>query len=54
MIVDSSFRRVNIKCNPNTFLSDVLAEACQKLKLPPEQYGLKSVSPNRPANYVPC
>ena len=41
VIVDSSFRRANIKCTPNTFLSDVLVEACQRLKLPPEHYGLK-------------
>ena len=48
VIIDSSLRRANVKCTPNTFLSDVLAEACQKLKLPPEQYSLRSVSPILP------
>lgn len=41
VVIDSSFRRTNIKCTPNTYLSDVLAEACQKLRLQPEQYGFK-------------
>ena len=54
VIVDSSFRRINIKCTPNTFLSDVLAEACQKLKLPAEQYGLKLVSPTFPQIACPA
>lgn len=40
-VVDSSFRRTQIKVQPNTYLRDVLEEACGKLKIDPDQYTLK-------------
>lgn len=40
-VVDASFRRTQIKVQPNTYLRTVLEEACTKLKLDPDQYTLK-------------
>ncbi|KAF2433411.1 hypothetical protein EJ08DRAFT_78144 [Tothia fuscella] len=41
VVIDSTFRRANVKVQPQTHLSDVLEEACKKLNLRSEQYGLK-------------
>jgi len=41
IVIDSTFRRATVKVNPQTNLSDVLDQACAKLNLRPEQYGLK-------------
>lgn len=41
-VIDSSFRRTQIKVQPNTYLRTVLEEACAKSKLDPDQYTLKS------------
>jgi len=43
-VVDSTFKRQQIKVSPNTYLRDVLEEACEKMKLSnPDQYTLKYV-----------
>jgi tether containing UBX domain for GLUT4 len=41
IVVDSSFRRATVKVNPQTQLTDVVTQACEKLKLRPELYTLK-------------
>jgi tether containing UBX domain for GLUT4 len=41
VVIDSAFRRANIKVTPQTHLSDILEQACQKLGLRSEQYGIK-------------
>ena len=41
VVRDSTARRATVKTQPGTHLSDVLVEACKKLKLNPELYGLK-------------
>ena len=44
-VVDSTFKRQQIKVSPNTYLRDVLEEACEKMKLSnPDQYTLKYVN----------
>lgn len=41
VVIDSAARRATVKTTPNTYLSDVLAEACTKLGANASQYGLK-------------
>ena len=41
VVIDSSARRATVKVTPQTYLSDVLAQACSKLGLRSELYGLK-------------
>jgi hypothetical protein len=43
VVIDTSYRRATIKTTPTRHLSDVLEEACKKLNLRSEQYGLKYV-----------
>jgi tether containing UBX domain for GLUT4 len=43
VVIDTAFRRANIKVTPQTHLSDVLELACQKLSLRSENYALKCV-----------
>ena len=42
VVLDSSARRAVVKTTPTTHLSDVLQEACLKLRLDPSRYGLKN------------
>lgn len=51
-VVDSSFRRTQIKVSPNTYLRSVLEEACGKLKLDPDQYTLKYESSFSPLHLI--
>lgn len=46
VIIDSSFRRTTVKVTPQTYLSDVVAQACSKWGLKAELYGLKYVREN--------
>ena len=41
VVLDSQLRRATVKTTPNKPLSDVLSEACQKLSLNADSYGLK-------------
>lgn len=41
VVIDSTARRTTIKTTPGKYLSDVLDEACAKLGLDPNLYGLK-------------
>jgi len=41
VVIDSTFRRHNVKVTPSTYLSDVLEHACKKFTLDSSQYGLK-------------
>jgi tether containing UBX domain for GLUT4 len=43
VVIDSTARRATVKVTPQTYLSDVLAEACRKLGYRSELYGLKYV-----------
>lgn len=43
-VVDSSFKRTQIKVTPGKYLREVLEEACKTRKLNPEEYALKSQS----------
>lgn len=42
VVLDSSARRAVVKTTPTKHLSDVLQEACLKLRLDPSRYGLKN------------
>ena len=41
-VVDSSFKRTQIKVTPGKYLREVLEEACKSRKLSPEEYTLKT------------
>ncbi|PBP22893.1 hypothetical protein BUE80_DR006280, partial [Diplocarpon rosae] len=41
-VVDSAFRRANIKVGPGTYMTDVLEQACKKFNFEPSKYGLKN------------
>jgi hypothetical protein len=41
VVIATNARRATVKVTPSTYLSDVLAEACQKLGFNASQYGLK-------------
>lgn len=41
VVIATNARRAAVKVTPSTHLSDVLAEACQKLGFNASQYGLK-------------
>lgn len=41
VVIATNARRATVKVTPGTHLSDVLAEACQKLGFNASQYGLK-------------
>lgn len=41
IVIDAAFKRAQIKVTPQTYLSDVLEEACKKLGYKPDQYTLK-------------
>ncbi|KAE9980422.1 hypothetical protein BLS_008754 [Venturia inaequalis] len=41
VVVDTTARRITVKVNPETQLTDVLKQACEKWKLLPELYNLK-------------
>ena len=41
-IVDSSFKRTQLKVTPGKYLREVLEEACKSRKLNPEEYTLKT------------
>lgn len=43
VVIDTTFRRANIKVHPGTYLSDILDEACGKLSLKASNYGFKWV-----------
>ncbi|KAF2481046.1 GLUT4 regulating protein TUG-domain-containing protein [Neohortaea acidophila] len=43
-VVDSSFKRTQIKVTPGKYLREVLEEACKTRKLSPEEYALRSQS----------
>ena len=43
VVIDTTARRATVKVGPQTYLSDVLAQACSKLGLRSELYGLKWV-----------
>ncbi|KAI9851111.1 MAG: hypothetical protein M1838_004446 [Thelocarpon superellum] len=42
VVIDSTARRAVVKVTPGTYLSDILQDACKKLKLTASQYGLKN------------
>ncbi|KKY29036.1 putative ubx domain-containing protein [Phaeomoniella chlamydospora] len=42
VVIDSTARRATVKTTPAKPLSDILEEACKKLNLNPNQYGLKN------------
>ena len=46
-VVDSTFKRTQIKVTPGKYLREILEEACKTRKLSPEEYTLKSQS-NKP------
>ena len=46
-IVDSSFKRTQVKVSPGKYLREVLEEACKSRKLNPEDYTLKTAA-NKP------
>ena len=41
-VVDSGFKRTQIKVTPGRYLREVLEEACKSRKLDPESYTLKT------------
>lgn len=41
VVIDTSFRRHNIKVTPGKYVSDILEEACAKFGLNASNYGLK-------------
>ncbi|KAL7927477.1 GLUT4 regulating protein TUG domain-containing protein [Trichoderma austrokoningii] len=41
VVINTDLRRTTIKVNPGTYLSDVLAEACNKLGLDSDKYSIK-------------
>jgi tether containing UBX domain for GLUT4 len=41
VVIDTTARRATVKVTPQTYLNDVLGEACKKLGLRAELYGLK-------------
>ena len=41
-VVDSSFKRTQIKATPGKYLREILEEACKSRKLSPEEYTLKT------------
>ena len=41
VVIDTSFRRAQIKVTPGTYVSDILEEACTKFGLKASNYGLK-------------
>jgi tether containing UBX domain for GLUT4 len=43
VVIDTSARRATVKVTPQTYMSDVAAQACSKLGLKSELYGLKYV-----------
>lgn len=43
VVIDTSARRATVKVGPGTYMSDVLSQACGKLGLRSELYGLKYV-----------
>lgn len=43
VVIAADLRRTTIKVAPGTYLTDVLQEACQKLKLPSDKYLLRLV-----------
>ncbi|KAL2867941.1 putative UBX domain protein [Aspergillus lucknowensis] len=44
VILDSTARRATIKTTPGKYMTDILQEACKKLGVDPNQYGLKHKS----------
>ncbi|KAJ9245574.1 hypothetical protein DTO169E5_879 [Paecilomyces variotii] len=44
VVIDASARRATVKTTPNKHLADILQEACAKLNLDANQYGLKHKS----------
>ncbi|KAI0176197.1 GLUT4 regulating protein TUG-domain-containing protein [Hypoxylon sp. FL1284] len=40
-VVGTDLRQVTVKVNPGTYLTDILAQACEKLKVSPDKYLLK-------------
>ena len=41
VVIDTSFRRAQIKVTPGKYVSDILEEACTKFGLKASNYGLK-------------
>jgi len=41
VVIDTSFRRTQIKVTPGKYVSDILEEACAKFSLNANNYGLK-------------
>jgi hypothetical protein len=41
VVLDATARRATIKTTPGKYLTDILQEACKKLGLDANQYGLK-------------
>ncbi|KAI9734099.1 MAG: Tether containing UBX domain for GLUT4 [Claussenomyces sp. TS43310] len=41
VVIDTTLRRTTVKVSPGTYISDVLHEACRKLNLKSDNYGLK-------------
>lgn len=41
VVIDSAARRHTVKTTPTKYLTDVVEEVCDKLKLNSSQYGLK-------------
>lgn len=44
VVIATDLRRTTIKVSPGTYLTDVLEQACQKLKLPADRYIVKYVT----------
>jgi tether containing UBX domain for GLUT4 len=40
-VIDPTLRRIVIKINPGTYLSQVRDQACEKFRLDPGQYSLR-------------
>jgi tether containing UBX domain for GLUT4 len=41
VVIDTSFRRHNIKVTPGKYMTDILEEACKKFGIKSSNYGLK-------------
>jgi tether containing UBX domain for GLUT4 len=54
VVIDTAFRRATVKVTPQTHLSDVLEQACQKLGLRSENYALKCVLKACSAHALGC